>query len=664
MIGHHTNGKQRARRSARLILLLVCASVSTASFAAGTIAFPGAEGAGKFTKGGRGGGVYHVTNLNDSGKGSLREGLDSQKGPRTIVFDISGTIRLKDDLEIVDASHLTIAGQTAPGKGITLADRCLQIKHSKHIIVRYLRVRLGDENKPAGSGPDCVTVEYDDHIILDHLSLSWGIDGNGDFRGLKNTTVQWTIFSEALHDSLHGKGGHAMCTSFRDPQGPSTLHHNIYASSRARHPTINSGAHVMEFCNNVDYNWRNGHNIEGDQLNLLNNYYKAGPEMDATRRPLQIKTQKDPVTARGYFLGNRFEGLPEAYNADNYSAMDFKASGLGFGPDTNYRDTTRKAFEAKERFDAGEYALTDIESAKDAYESCLKYSGCSLARDMVDERFIKTIVDNTGRIIDSQNDVGGWDFYESVKRPKNWDTDGDGMPDAWETAQGLNPKKAIDGNDDRDSDGFTNLEEYLNSLVSMGEVEEWTFDKEKRGDTPAGFEVAETKGKGKPGTWMVADDSSAPSAPNVVALVNPPASNPTFNLLIAKGAQYRDLDIGLQLKAVTGKIDQGGGPIWRVKDANNYYITRWNPLEDNLRLYYVKDAKRVQLESVDIKTDPKAWHSIEVKHVGDHIKVKFDGETVIESDDSTFTEGGMVGLWTKADAATLFDNVAVKDKKQ
>jgi len=429
------------------------------------IAFPGAEGAGKYTEGGRGGDVYHVTSLEDSGQGSFREGIESICGPRTIVFDIGGTIRLESPLVIDKVCNLTIAGQTAPGKGVTLADHHLIITDSKHIIVRYLRIRLGDENKPDGSGPDCITANYNEHIILDHLSLSWGIDGNGDFRGLKNTTLQWNIFSEALNNSLHKKGAHAMCTSFRDPKGPATLHHNIYASSRNRHPTINGGADVTEFCNNLDYNWKNGHNIEGDQLNLINNYYKAGPSINPERRPLQIKTQKDPVTSRGYLSGNYFEGLPGEYNEDNYNAMDYNASGLGFGTETKYRSTTREQFVQEERFDAGIYKLKSLESAKEAYASCLKYSGCSLVRDEVDKRFIKSIIDNSGKLIDSQEEVGGWDLYLQVNRPDNWDTDHDGMPDHWEKDHRLDPSNPKDRNGDADMDGFTNLEEYLHYVT-------------------------------------------------------------------------------------------------------------------------------------------------------------------------------------------------------
>ena len=286
-----------------------------------TIAFPGAEGAGKFTKGGRGGDVYHVTTLKDSGPGSLREGIDSMKGPRTIVFDIGGLIRLKDELRIKGISHLTIAGQTAPGKGITVADRNVIVEDCSHIILRYLRIRLGDENKPKKFKSDVFTAEYSDHMILDHLSFSWGIDGNGDFRGLKYTTLQWMIFSEGLHNSLHVKGkGHAMCSSFRESEGPTTFHHNVYATSRNRHPSTSGGSQVMEFANNINYNWSGCHNPSGEQYNLINNYYKAGL-MKGRRLPIRYKSKDLKPVSHGYFSGNYFDGLPEKYNKDNYTCL-------------------------------------------------------------------------------------------------------------------------------------------------------------------------------------------------------------------------------------------------------------------------------------------------------------------------------------------------------
>jgi pectate lyase len=443
-------------------LLLFCLATGIANGQVpDPLAFPGAEGAGKFTKGGRGGDVYHVTTLADSGAGSLREGIKSSKGPRTIVFDISGMIRLKSDLQIKEKSYLTIAGQTAPSKGITLADRALKIRKSNHVVVRYLRIRVGDENKTVPTNPDCVTVEYDDHIILDHLSLSWGIDGNGDFRGLKHATVQWSIFSESLHDSgLHRENPHAMCSSFRESAGFATLHHNIYATSRNRHPSTAGGSEVMEFANNINYNWSGCHNLSGEQYNLINNYYKVGPMM-GDRLPIRYKSKDVKPVSHGYFSGNYFDGLPGKYNKDNYTAIDLESG----GPDGKYKNTTRQFYEAKTRFDAGKYKLTKIESAKEAYESCLQLSGCSLVRDTVDERLIKTIINKTGKVIDSQNDVGGWDMYPSVARPASFDTDQDGMSDAWERKLGLNPDDPTDGNKDRNNDGFTNLEEYINSLT-------------------------------------------------------------------------------------------------------------------------------------------------------------------------------------------------------
>ena len=424
------------------------------------IAFPGAEGAGKFTKGGRGGDVYHVTTLQDSGPGSFREGIESIEGPRTIVFDLSGTIRLKKDIKIKNVSYLTIAGQTAPGKGITFADRNLRIENCSHVIARYFRIRLGDENKPDGTSPDCITIEYSNHVMLDHLSLSWGIDGNGDFRGLKHSTLQWLIFSEALHDSIHEKGSHAMCTSLRESKGFATLHHNVYASSRSRHPSTAGGSQVMEFANNLNYNWSGCHNLSGEQYNLLNNYYKAGP-MRGDRLPIRYKSKDIKPVSHGYFSGNHFDGLPEQYNKDNYAAMDFESS----EPDGKYKGTTREFFEATERFDAGKYKLTRLETAQEAYESCLKQSGCSLVRDSVDERLIESIRNNRGKVIDSQRQVGGWDKYPSLFRSPDFDTDQDGMPDAWERKSGLDPDDPADGSQDRDDDGFTNLEEYLNGLT-------------------------------------------------------------------------------------------------------------------------------------------------------------------------------------------------------
>ena len=187
----------------------------------------------------------------------------------------------------------------------------------------------------------------------------------------------------------------------------------------------------------------------------------------------------------------------------------------------------------------------------------------------------------------------------------------------------------------------------------------WSFEQDKTGSVPTGWKVAETGGEGKLATWRVVTDKSAPSPAHVVAITANKNYGRTFNLLLAQDTSYQDLDIKVMVKAVAGQDDQGGGPVWRAKDADNYYICRWNPLEDNLTAYYVKNGRRRRLASAKVKTDPAAWHKIEIEHKGTKIKVEFDGKKLIDIDDSTFTEPGMVGLWVKADGRSEFDNIKV-----
>ena len=192
-----------------------------------------------------------------------------------------------------------------------------------------------------------------------------------------------------------------------------------------------------------------------------------------------------------------------------------------------------------------------------------------------------------------------------------------------------------------------------------GRRDMWSFEKDKAGFVPKGWKVAETRGQGTPAKWQVMEDDTAPSGSNVAAITGNENRGSTYNLLMAERTRYGDLNIRVKVKAVTGKQDQGGGPIWRAKDGNNYYVARWNPLEDNLRLYYVKDGRRIQLGSAEAKADPKLWHEIRIDHRRTKITVSFDGKKMIELEDSTFSEPGMVGLWTKADAATKFDDLTI-----
>ena len=426
------------------------------------LAFPGAEGYGRFAAGGRGGDVYHVTQLGDSGPGSLREGIESATGPRTIVFEVAGTIALKSVLRF-EGKGLTIAGQTAPGEGITIRDYNLHLRDASDFIIRYIRLRLGDRNKAEGDAPDVLTIDNCENFILDHVSLSWGIDGICDTRGCKDYTIQWSIFSEALHDSIHPKGPHAMCGSFRGPLGNGTIHHSIFASSRDRHPTIGGSVKepewIIDFRNNVIFNWSGAANVCDNQVNLVNNYFKPGPETDHNRQPVAMKASL-PDKARGWMGGNVFEGN-EGWTADNYTAMDMKT---WLKPDSGYKYAgTVEDWKVDAPYDLGENA-PETQSAPEAYEKVLEKAGASRNRDAVDMRFIADLREGKGKLLNSQEEVGGWPELKGGKAPE--DLDRDGMADAWEREHGLDPVDPEDRNATGE-DGYTRLEEYLNGLCAI-----------------------------------------------------------------------------------------------------------------------------------------------------------------------------------------------------
>jgi len=424
-------------------------------------AFPGAEGFGRLARGGRGGDVYHVTTLDDAGPGSLREGIDSAQGPRIIVFDVGGEIRLKSALQI-GKSCLTIAGQTAPGDGITIRDYSVQIKDATDVVLRYLRLRLGDDRPPDASGADDALVTDDvRRVIVDHCSLSWAIDGTHDLRRGGDFTLQWCIISEALNHSLHSRGAHAMAASYRDPSGPITLHHNLIASCRDRHPSLGSAPgpprHVVDFRNNLIYHWTTPGttNFCDHFINCINNVWRPGPTSAPGALPIAIKGSQ-PDMAKGYMSGNVFEGRADL-TRDNYAALDFERW-LRPGKNYNYAGTP-----ADWRADAPAELGADMprtQPAAEAAELVLAHAGASRRRDAVDVRVIDDVRNGTGALIDSPRDVGGYPVLRSAPAPA--DTDRDGMPDAWEREHGLDPHAPADQREDRDHDGFTNLEEFLN----------------------------------------------------------------------------------------------------------------------------------------------------------------------------------------------------------
>ena len=429
------------------------------------VAFPGAEGFGKFSTGGRGGDVYHVTNLNDSGSGSLRNGIASANGPRTIVFDLSGNIKLQSPLKI-DKPNITIAGQTAPGDGITLGGGCLKV-NADNIVVRYLRSRLGDQGE---GDEDAITISGGKNIIFDHVTASWSIDETFSCQSptADSITVQWCMITESLFHSHHAKGPHGMGGIVGSRS--QSFHHNLYAHHNSRNPKITGRRHCdVDFRNNVIYNWGSNSCYDGTAswVNWVNNYYKAGPATKSTVRGRIFEISNKEIEAGGinspddskkyetsFFVeGNYVDGFP-TITANNWKG------GIDYMGD---------ASEAKNRalkpFDFPRIAQ---QTAKEAYPIILANAGASLVRDIIDKRIVHEVETGTvtygkSGIIDSQKEVGGWPELKS--KPALIDSDQDGMPDAWEKQNNLNPNDPADRNGDRNKDGYTNLEKYLNSLI-------------------------------------------------------------------------------------------------------------------------------------------------------------------------------------------------------
>lgn len=392
-------------------------------------AFPGAEGRGASASGGRGGDVYIVTNLKDRGPGSLREAVS--KPNRTVVFAISGTIELESQLRT--AANITIAGQTAPGDGITVADYPSLIGGSNSI-VRYLRFRLGDRRGLTSS--DALNIDRNiSNVILDHCSVSWGTDEVFSSYDNTNITVQYCLFGEGLNWLNHSAVG---------LWGPrATYHHNLIYSNKTRHPKLAYLGDIVEFNNNVIYNWRERSVYTGSQgrINFIGNYFKPGPETQSSSRGTLVLPEGADV--RIYIEGNVMEGNPTV-TADNWRGV----TGSALRVDTPYQS-----------------APMTIHSAEEAYEMVLAHAGASLPRrDAVDTRVINDVTNGTGKVILRQSEVGGFPIMNSVLAPV--DSDQDGMPDLWEIYHGLDPFDPKDGSLDRDDDGYTNLEEYLNAIVA------------------------------------------------------------------------------------------------------------------------------------------------------------------------------------------------------
>jgi len=437
------------------------------------IAFPGAEGFGKYTTGGRGGQVLFVTNLNDEGEGSLRQAIRI-KGPRIIVFAVSGTIHLQSRLSFT--SDLTIAGQSAPGDGVCLADYPIQVG-GNNIIVRYLRFRMGDKNQKGGmvdgnGGDDAFGGIRRNNIIIDHCSVSWSTDEVFSVYGGDSTTLQWNLISEPLNYSYHFETGdkdyehHGFGGIWggRHTSG----HHNLFAHCGNRTPRFdgirNIPSEFVDFRNNVIYNWatNNVYAGEGGNYNLINNYYKYGPSTNNNVRNRVLNPYKKPPTisfGKFYVDGNYIDGFPDVTRNNRLGVV------MNQGTDTDaVASKNMTVFSADS---------VNTQSAENAYLIVLQSVGASLHRDTLDARIINDVKTRTGRMIDVQGGyphgtayeqtVNAWPALKASPTPR--DSDHDGMPDRWETKMGLNANDANDNKGNELDKQFTNVEVYLNSLI-------------------------------------------------------------------------------------------------------------------------------------------------------------------------------------------------------
>ena len=441
------------------------------------IAFPGAEGFGKYTTGGRGGRVLIVSNLNDDGEGSLRKAV-AAKGPRIVVFNVSGTIHLQSRLFI--KGDITIAGQTAPGGGICVADHPVSIS-GDNVIVRFLRFRMGDryQNKGMvdGSGSDdAFSSSGRKNVIIDHCSMSWSTDEVCSVYKGDSTTLQWNLITEPLNYSYHfetgdkdfehhGYGGIWGGTHF-------SAHHNLIAHCNSRTPRFNGVRlgetdELADFRNNVIYNW--GHNNvyggENGKYNIVNNYYKYGPETKKNVQSRIVNPTKGANTSSPY---------GSFYVAGNYIDGDNKTTAsnyLGIHVDKATTEREKQMAIASRAFPV--ISIRE-QSAREAYKMVLQYAGAVLPqRDTLDQRVINEVANRTGRFIDVQGGYPHGTVYEktvnawpSLKQESPlMDTDQDGMPDEWEIKNKLNINDPGDASLYSVHQSYTNIEMYINSLV-------------------------------------------------------------------------------------------------------------------------------------------------------------------------------------------------------
>ncbi|WP_163712454.1 T9SS type A sorting domain-containing protein [Mangrovibacterium lignilyticum] len=440
------------------------------SFRLAQLSFPGAEGYGRYAKGGRGGKVVHVTNLDDSGEGSLRYAIENETGPRTIVFDVSGLITLQSRL-VLASSYVTIAGQTAPGKGICLRDAPFGLSGANDAIVQNIRVRRGNIGD-YDHGLDGMGMQGSNNCIIDHCSISWTIDEAFSSRSGKNISLQRTLISEALNVAGHPNypegTAHGYAASIGGDVG--SFHHNLLAHCEGRNWSLAGGldgngyyAGRLDLRNNVVYNW--GHRATDGgamEVNFVGNYYKPGA---ATNFFYALNMQHEGTgngTQRAYFDGNVMPGHFDETNQDEGRKFTISNGAI----------VDWETFVSEPFFES----YVETQTAKAAYKDVLSDVGCVQPKlDDHDVRVINESLNGTytysgsvsgkAGLPDDQADVSSWEDYPEESRDASWDSDGDGLPNWWENYYNLNINSVegdySEANQDLDSDGYTELEDYL-----------------------------------------------------------------------------------------------------------------------------------------------------------------------------------------------------------
>lgn len=411
----------------RFLLLIIMASANVAF--AQQLAFPGAEGFGRFASGGRGGSIYHVTNLNDGGPGSFRDAVSQPK--RTVVFDVAGVIKTTDKIKA--AADITVAGQTAPAPGITVYGNSISL--SGNSIVRHMRFR-GSINMPRGG---CTVIADSlDKLMLDHVSIEWGRWDNLHIKHSTNVTLQYCLIAESLDPQCFG-------ALIERPEFV-TIHHCLWADNQSRNPKAKA---KIEYVNNVVYNWGSsgfvgGHSAEHHYQDLVNNYFIAGP--NSTDNFLAMFTATDHVYQRGNKVDMNKDG---DLNGREVTAEDFSGKGASL--------LAQPTLLGKSKL--------KISTPEQAYQTVIAQAGACLYRDAVDLRLIAYVnsLGTQGKIYRSEADVNGQPDIAPA-RPNTADKDGDGIPDAWEQVHHLNANKAEDAQL-INTDGYSNLEEYVNGLT-------------------------------------------------------------------------------------------------------------------------------------------------------------------------------------------------------